>query len=98
MPKSTNIGILTQLSLGCYRAVIMHIAETDGHGEDQFLTRVEVATLARTTVERVRYWDHKGLLPRVRPSGTRQVLYPRTQILAWLRGDWPPRVVSGGRQ
>jgi predicted DNA-binding transcriptional regulator AlpA len=54
----------------------------------EFLTRREVAALARTSLSRVRYWDRKGLLPRVRPFGTRLVLYPRAEVLAWIRGEW----------
>jgi hypothetical protein len=63
--------------------------DKDDDGEaPEFLTRREVADLARTSVSRVRYWDRKGLLPRVRPVGTRLVLYPRNEVLAWLRGNW----------
>jgi len=51
-----------------------------------YLIGAEVAGLARTTVARVRYWDRKGLLPSIRPPGTRHVLYPRDKVLAWLEG------------
>ena len=75
----------------------MRVVGTDQINAPEFLTRAEVAAMARTTLERVRYWDRKRLLPRVRPSGTRLVLYPRQPILAWLHGDWPPRAMGGGR-
>ena len=52
----------------------------------EFLTREEVAKLARTTVGRVAFWNRRRLLPRVKPPGTRLVLYPREAVLAWLRG------------
>jgi MerR HTH family regulatory protein len=75
----------------------MHVIRNDDEAEIQFFTRDEVAALARTTRARIRYWDRKGLLPSVRPSGTRMVLYPREQILAWLHGNWPPRLLGGRR-
>jgi hypothetical protein len=74
----------------------MKTLSTGDHGEIEFFTRDEVAALARTTRERVRYWDRKGLLPSVRPSGTRLVLYPREMTLAWLHGKWPPHLLNGG--
>lgn len=76
---------------------VMRVVDTNQLSDPEFLTRAEVAAMARTTLERVRYWDRKGLLPRVRPHGTSLVLYPRQPILAWLRGDWPPRAMTGGR-
>jgi excisionase family DNA binding protein len=55
------------------------------HGnEPRFLTRREVAVLARVTYETVERWDQRGILPRVRPEGTRRVLYPRDAVIAWL--------------
>ncbi len=75
----------------------MRLAGTAEEAEVVFFTRDEVAALARTTRERVRYWDRKGILPSVRPAGTRLVLYPREQILAWLHGNWPPRLLGERR-
>ena len=49
-----------------------------------FLTRAEVADLMRISVERVRQWDRRGLLPRVRVPGTKLVLYPQSEIFALL--------------
>lgn len=52
----------------------------------EFLTKAEIAEIARTTVSRVQYWDRRGWLPRVQPKGSRLVLHPREAVLAWLRG------------
>jgi excisionase family DNA binding protein len=60
-----------------------------GRFEDlpRFLTETEVARLARVPTDRVRRWRKRRLLPGVRPPGTRQVLYPREQVIDWLRGE-----------
>jgi hypothetical protein len=54
------------------------------------LTRAEVAALARVDVGRVEQWDRRRLIPRVRPRGTKVILYPRDAVLAWLHGETSP--------
>jgi hypothetical protein len=57
----------------------------DQRGE-QYLTTEEVAEIARTGASTVRFWRMNGTGPRGIKRG-RRVLYPRSVVEAWLRGD-----------
>lgn len=50
-----------------------------------FMTTAEVAELARTSPETVRYWRHVGKGPAGVKVG-RKVLYDRDEVARWLRG------------
>lgn len=47
------------------------------------MTTEEVATLARTSPETVRYWRHVGKGPKSFKVG-RRVLYDRSDIIEWI--------------
>lgn len=50
------------------------------------LTTTEVADLARTSPETVRYWRHIGKGPRSFKLG-RRVLYDEADVLAWIEAQ-----------
>jgi predicted DNA-binding transcriptional regulator AlpA len=50
---------------------------------DTFLTTPEVAGIARTSAETVRYWRHIGKGPKSFKAG-RRVLYASSDVEAWL--------------
>jgi len=52
---------------------------------DEFLTSAELAVIARTAPETVRYWRTVGRGPRsFKLPGTRRVLYARRDVDEWL--------------
>jgi len=55
--------------------------------EVEYMLEHEVAELLRVPRARVRFWRKKGLIPTVRPPGTRLILYPRAAVLAWIAGE-----------
>jgi hypothetical protein len=52
-----------------------------------FIEKAEIAELAGVPISRVWYWDRKGLIPRIKPAGTRLILHPRAETLSWLNGE-----------
>lgn len=52
----------------------------------QFLTTTEVATLARTSPETVRYWRHVGKGPKSFKLG-RKVLYSVEDVTSWIESQ-----------
>lgn len=52
----------------------------------QFLTTAEVATLARTSPETVRYWRHVGKGPKSFKLG-RKVLYSVEDVTSWIESQ-----------
>jgi len=53
--------------------------------DSKLLTTAEVATLARTSADTVRWWRHVGQGPAGFRVG-RRVLYPEADVHAWLDG------------
>ena len=54
--------------------------------EHEYLTTEEAAELLRTPVNTLYVWRHKKIGPPARRVG-RRLLYPRTELLAWLNDD-----------
>jgi excisionase family DNA binding protein len=53
---------------------------------DDLLTTAEVALITRAPVSTVRYWRYAGTGPKSFRVG-RRVLYPRADVMAWLRAQ-----------
>lgn len=53
---------------------------------EKYLTTEEVAEICRTAPSTVRFWRHAGKGPKGVKKG-RRVLYPQSQVEAWLASD-----------
>lgn len=60
----------------------------------EYMITVEVAELARTSAETVRYWRHVGKGPKSFKVG-RRVLYDRADVEAWLDAAKAGEPVAG---
>jgi len=49
-----------------------------------YLSIKEAASIARVDTDDIRRWHRRGLFPGVKLQGTRTLLIPRAQFVAWV--------------
>ena len=52
------------------------------------LSMAEVASIVRRPVATLRWWRHEGVGPRGFRVGGRRVMYRKSDVVAWLEGQY----------